>query len=310
MSGQATPVLRRHFWIAGSLSLLLPGLGHFYLGRIRWVSILIGGWVAFAAVLLTPIPLTFAGFAFAYLGMLSVYATACIHAAAVAWRSPFVVRRSYHRWYGYAAYVAVVSAAMTGVTFAVVRIGGYHPFRITSGSMNPTLRPGDYFIAKEGRFDARYVGGAIVYRRDEETHVHRLVAAGGDRVAVRDRQLVINGVTLARRPLCDVQLDMGAGKISEETLGSSRYAVQDLDVAISDRLSERDEEVLAPGQMFVVGDFRDNSADSRFYGASAESQYVGRALYIIWSDDWSRIGRSLSADLAASPKDHCPPGSK
>ena len=303
-------MLRRYFWIAGPLSFLALGLGHFYLGRIRWAAIFVGAWVAFAAVLLTPIPMTFAGFAFAYLGMLSVYAVACIHAALVAWRSPFVARRSYHRWYGYAAYVMVVSAAVIGVTSAVVPVGGYHPFRASSSSMNPTLRAGDYFVAKEGPFDARYVGEAIVYRRDEETLIHRLVAVGGDRLAVRDRQLVINGVALVRRPLCNVQLDMGAGKISEESLGRHRYAVQDLDVAISDTLNDREEDMLAPGQMFVVGDFRDNSADSRFYGASAESQYVGRALYIVWSDDWSRIGRSLSGDAAVSRNDYCPSAAK
>jgi signal peptidase I len=149
------------------------------------------------------------------------------------------------------------------------------------------------------------VGEAIVYRRADETHVHRLVAAGEDRVAVRGRKLVVNGVTLARRPLCDVQLEMGAGKVSEEGLGKRRYAIQHLDVAIGDRLSERDEEVLAPEQMFVVGDFRDNSADSRFFGASEQSAYVGRALYIIWSDDWSRIGRSLSTDQPVTAKDYC-----
>ncbi|NOT39543.1 MAG: signal peptidase I [Alphaproteobacteria bacterium] len=299
--------LRRYFWLAAPLSFFVLGLGQLYVGRIRWAAYFLVAWVAVAALLLTSVPLTFAGFAFAYLGLFSVYAVAGVHAGIIAWREPLIERRAYHRWYVYPTYAVIVPGAMMGVVYAVVGLGGYHPFRLASDAMAPTLRAGDYFVVKEELFDPRYVGEVVAYRRDDETHVHRLVAVAGDRVAVRGGRLIINGAELAVRPLCRVPAfpDGRTVEVAEERLGNHRYAVQNLDEG-SDFVREREEATLAPGQFFVMGDFRDNSMDSRMLGAFDESQFVGRALYIIWSDDRSRIGRSLLTDLPVVGKDHCP----
>jgi signal peptidase I len=199
---------------------------------------------------------------------------------------------------------------MIGAIYAAVHVGGYRPFRVSSSAMAPTLESGDYFMIKTGTFDARHVGEIAVYKRDDgKDHVHRIVAVVGDRIAVLGGNPVVNGRTPAVRPLCRALAPSNglSVQISEESFDSRRHAIQQLDEGI-EIMRERKEEQLAAGQFFLMGDFRDNSADSRVHGASDEKQFVGRALYIIWSDDWSRIGRRLSANTSIASSDYCSGG--
>jgi hypothetical protein len=84
-------------------------LGQLYAGQIRWSAYFLGAWAAFLALLFTPLPSTFPGFAFAYLGLMAVNVATFLHAGVVAWREPVIERRPYHRWYVYVAYVAGAS---------------------------------------------------------------------------------------------------------------------------------------------------------------------------------------------------------
>lgn len=234
-------------------------------------------------------------------------AVAFVHAGISAWREPFIEGRPYHRWYVYAVYILVCIPAMMATIYASTTLGGYRAFRVASTAMTPTLLAGDYFIMKAGPFDPRNVGEVVLYRRDDNRiHVHRLVATAGDLVAVQGGRLIVNGEALGIQPLCRAQSSGGeAAEVFEERLGSRRYAVQHFDKSV-ELMREREEGALQMGQFFVMGDNRDNSADSRAYGDFAESQFVGRALYVIWSDERERIGRSLSPDLPVVASEHCP----
>jgi len=313
--GQA---LRRHWWVAALLSLVVPGLGQFYAGRIREAVVFLAVWVVLLVLFQTPLPMTFAGFAVVYVGLIAVRLAAFVHAVAIVWRGPTVERQAYHRWYGYAGYAAIVLGSLLILGFGVLSDvggppawGGYHPFRVVNNSMEPTLRPGDYIMvdtSSSGSAGVREaVGHVVVYARDTP-YMHRMVAAGGDRVALRNAQLIVNDRALPRKDLCVLQdPETGDAQLSIETNGKPQYVVQQLtayDGAESPQ-REYEEVALEADQFFVVGDARDGSNDSRFSGALRDEQFTGRALYIFWSGDWARIGRSLAPDAPIVRADYC-----
>ena len=205
----------------------------------------------------------------------------------------------------------------------------YEPFNIPSESMLPGLQVGDYlFVAKwpygYGRlslplglplFDGR-VGAALPARgdvivfktpRDNRTdYIKRVVGLPGDRVRMTGGQVEINGVLVPRRPATPVSVALpSSGSCPGQAVpgnGSCRYPAfaerlpNDITVATLDQVpgNVRDDTpvVTVPaGQLFVLGDNRDDSADSRFtvaeggVGLVPVANIIGRADFIFFSVD-------------------------
>lgn len=322
---RAQGALRRNALVAALLSFFAIGLGQLYAGQIRWAGCFFAAWLVCLALLHTALLSSFAGFAFVYLGLLAVQLGAIAHAGVAAWQTPLIARQAYHRWYVYVLYLAVAFGAVSGLLFGDFEdmggpapFGGYKPFRMASVPMEPTLRLGEYVMVKAASAadpDMRgYVGNAVVYVLSEQTYIHRMVAIGGDRIAMQAGKVVLNGRALPRDALCAAALSdsTAEAKLSVETNGARTYVVQHSTAEGAEYVAfkgERDEEVLEPDQFFVIGDSRDYSSDSRTRGALRNEQLVGRALYIFWSDDWSRVGRSLSPDAPIVRADYCGAGS-
>src|SRR5512144_2665921 len=186
----------RRPWLAALLAALCQGLGHLYAGRplaaiaVHAVSIAIGVAAVFALRqgLGLVVAATIGSFAF-WLAQAILAARAARHAAA----GP-------RRWFSHPlALLMILGAAVVESTAlgsflkANVAQTAYMP----SGSMTPTLRPGDYFVIAAG--GPRELGGAVVLfaappsnpRRDDI--VRRVVAVEGDTVELRDGLLVVNG---------------------------------------------------------------------------------------------------------------------
>jgi signal peptidase I len=312
--------LRRHWWVAGLLSFLAIGLGQVYAGQVRWAAIVIAVWLGLLALFHTSLPSSFAGFALVYLSLVALQPVVIGHAAVTAWRNPVIARQPFHHWVFYVLYAGVALLILSGLAFGAFEtvggpsaFGGYKPFRMTSVPMEPTLRRGDYVMVKSASAAdsdmGSYVGHVVVYV-SEHTYIHRMVAVGGDRIAMQSGQVVVNGRVLPREALCTTPLSDSSAeaKLSVETNGARKYVVQNSTAEGAEYtafLGERDEEVLEADQFFVIGDSRDYSNDSRSGGPLRNEQLVGRALYIFWSDDWSRIGRSLSPDAPFVRADYC-----
>jgi signal peptidase I len=132
------------------------------------------------------------------------------------------------------------------------------PFSIPSGSMEPTLVQGDRILV--ARFAYRFgdpkPGDVVVFdppTSSKEEYVKRVVAVAGDTVAVHDGKLYVNGEPMTEPYLKDTNL---AGTF---------------------------EEITVPKDMvFVMGDNRNNSADSRVFGPVPKSSILGRAFAIYW----------------------------
>ena len=317
--------IRRHWWAAALIGLVAPGLGQLYTGRSRLAGLLVAAFFAFFALFLTGVPMTFAGFVFAFGGGLLVSWGGLIEAGLHAWRHTTVTRRSYHRWYVYVAYGMAFTLFTYGVNLGLLEsvglrsmFGFYQPFKVSSDSSLPNMMRGEYFFVArstgEERRDPRAAIGYLAVVRwpgVEGEYVYRLLGVSGQRISVQDTVVSIDGQALPRRDLCTVH-DVQSGltiRRSVETLDGATHVMQNFDDG-SEFARNADEVTVPGGQFFVMGDNRGNANDSRSRGPVANEDFVGRALYVFWSNDWSRIGKSLVPGAEIDRAVYCSPGAK
>lgn len=197
------------------------------------------------------------------------------------------------------------------------------PFKIPSGSMLPTLQIGDFILVDKNTYGIRLPvlnvkviergspqrGDVIVFRYPEDPsldYIKRVVAVPGDTVAYQDKQLTVNGQRIALAPLDDY-LDtqrMIYLKQFRESLGPGghRLLVDPRDPPIREdaglfsvhrencRYNHAGVICKVPeGHYFVLGDNRDNSRDSRYWGFVPDENIVGKAFFI-WFN-FSELGR-------------------
>ena len=192
------------------------------------------------------------------------------------------------------------------------------PFRIPSGSMMPTLLAGDFILVNKYSYgiklpvlDTKVIevgnpqrGDIAVFRYPEDPsvdYIKRIVGLPGDHIRYEDKTLYINGVEAPQRYLGEYTgvgagLGMSGASLREETLGDVPHEI----LVQSRRRIAEGEFVVPPGHYFAMGDNRDNSNDSRFWGPVPEHYLVGRA-FMIWMSwdsasggvNWSRIGTRL-----------------
>lgn len=173
------------------------------------------------------------------------------------------------------------------------------PFQIPSGSMIPTLEVGDFILVNKYTYGLRLPvtgtkllsvneperGEVIVFfpPHDHRYFIKRVVGMPGDTVVYENGELRINGETVDRASIGDVRIETAVGMMPgtryTERLGDSEHQVQVVNG--NRREGVRTQWVVPPGHYFMMGDNRDNSADSRVWGAVPEENIVGKA-FAIW----------------------------
>lgn len=163
-------------------------------------------------------------------------------------------------------------------------------YNIPSGSMKPTLLVGDFILVNKlvYRFSEPKRGDIVVFKYPIDPNIDfikRIVALPGEEVEVRNNQVFINGKPL---PLIEVGRgeENGVRKvIYEEVLPEGiKHKVQFYE---DFPFSKRDfgPVVVPPNHYFVMGDNRDNSEDSRYWGFLPRENIVGKAFVIYFSGD-------------------------
>ncbi len=194
------------------------------------------------------------------------------------------------------------SLGMALVLFVVIRTFLIEAFQIPSGSMERTLLAGDFLFVNKAvygaqipgtnarlpRFEAPRRGDVIVFaypKNPELNYVKRVVGVSGDTVEMRGGEVRVNRKPLAEPyvqrvdPGHDV-FDPDFGWQRDYLVGGSRGA--------REYHPTRDTWgplVVPPGKYFVLGDNRDNSSDSRYWGFVDESAIKGRPLVVYFSYD-------------------------
>lgn len=209
-------------------------------------------------------------------------------------------------------------AIAVGVTL-LFRFFFFQPFNIPSGSMKPTLLVGDFILVDkieygyskasliwpltrmplEGRLfgSTPEIGEVVVFKNaadQNKDYIKRVVGMPGDTVQVISGVLHVNGQRVQRELLPDVPPTCGQGsgynaaRVYRETLpgGGPSYVVQECrgDANILDNTPKL---TVPEGHYFMMGDNRDNSADSRTttVGFVPQDQLVGKATRVAFSVD-------------------------
>jgi signal peptidase I len=285
----------RAIW-AAALSFFQPGLGQVYAGAWKLgVALYVVG-AAYILVLinatrfLPPTPAFAAAFLLGFLPYLAIPIDAVLRVRRPHARAP--VRWFRSTWTA----AAVMLAVWVGLSFASLNTPGWRAFSIPSGSNLPTLVPGDYVFGQVGRANAIPAYGDMLLfgsPRDPNTiYIKRVVGLPGDRVQLVRGTLVINGQQ-TKRQFVD---DWNAGPMKrvakryEETLSSGRsYYILASDEGVWENTAEY---LVPPRHLFVLGDYRDDSLDSRMleqFGFVPMSNVLGPAVTIYWSKDPSRM---------------------
>jgi signal peptidase I len=214
--------------------------------------------------------------------------------------------------------IVVVTQAL--LIALVVRSFLFQPFNIPSGSMIPTLLVGDYlFVSKysygfskhsfpfspdlfEGRIFGKEPerGDVVVFKlpRDNSTdYIKRVIGLPGDHIRMVNGHLTINGQPVKKELIGKKDVSAGSGyrdraTLYRETLPNGvSYVSQELDM-FGNMLGRNTPDFEVPaGHYFMMGDNRDNSLDSRYWGFVPEANLVGKAIFIWMNfEDLKRIG--------------------
>jgi signal peptidase I len=191
-----------------------------------------------------------------------------------------------------------VEAIILAIVIALfVRTFVIQAYKIPSGSMKPTLQIGDHILVSKFNYGIKLpflrttlipVGApqrgdivVFIYPEDRsKDFIKRLIGVPGDTIEIRNKKIFLNGLPY-----------------------SDKHGVYVDNLVIPGAVQPRDNfgPVTVPeGSLFVMGDNRDESYDSRFWGFVSQKDVLGKALIIYWSWNqeehwirWSRIGGIL-----------------
>ena len=166
----------------------------------------------------------------------------------------------------------VETVVLTAIIFFVLQTVVAQPFKVEQVSMRDTIEDGQYVLVDKltPRFDGYHRGDIIVFSppanaeiQAGKPYIKRIIGIAGDRVAIQDGRVLVNGV-----PLNEPYLFAQDGMPQPTTPHS-----------------EVTSWVVGDGELFVMGDHRQRSSDSRDFGPVELSSVVGRAWLRYWPID-------------------------
>ena len=182
------------------------------------------------------------------------------------------------------------------------------PFRIPSGSMMPTLLVGDFILVNKFSYGVRLPvlntkiiemdepkrGDIVVFRFPKQPtvdYIKRVIGLPGDRIGYFGKKIYVNGQVVNQAPIERYQgVGQGSSMTGAEHLEEDLTGVKH-SILVSPGVPTVEDVFIVPqGQYFVMGDNRDNSNDSRYWGFVPEANLVGKAFFIWMNWDWENNG--------------------
>lgn len=212
----------------------------------------------------------------------------------------------------------------------VLRSFLYEPFRIPSGSMMPTLLVGDFILVNKYDYGLRLPvlhtkitrgekpkrGDVAVFRfpkNESLDYIKRVIALPGDHISYYNRRITVNGKQLSTEFVgtyqglgesSDLLINQGCDHVKarcevfNEILDEASYNMMNNPAM---RYRDDGELFVPPGHYFVMGDNRDHSNDSRYWGFVPEENLVGKAVMVWMHWDWRSGGTGLDVSRVGTP---------
>lgn len=268
---------RRRPFLAAFLNALCLGLGFLYVGRVGLavvfpvLMLFLIAMAAWTQVLLTPV-----GFFLLVLALLALWLGSVVLAFLLARRAGVVPLGRAQTGYAYLGFFVASVILLSLFTAYRAKLFGYETFSIPSSSMNETLMQGDFIMANTWAFSSRTParGEVVVFRHPVDPsilYVKRVIGLPGE------------------------VLDIGAGavRVNGEVLAESYVKPDNNQRLAFDRPGTHS---VPTDAYFLMGDNRDTSHDSRFWGAVPAENLYGSVVFIGFSFSgqdgirWDRVG--------------------
>jgi signal peptidase I len=165
----------------------------------------------------------------------------------------------------------VETLVLTLIIFLVIQTFVAQPYKVQQQSMEHTLEPDQYVLVDKltPRFDTYKRGDIVVFspppdwsREDDTPFIKRVIGLGGETVEIRDGAVFVDGT-----------------KIDEPYLFAAVDGEPTQPTTVPD---DEHRWVIPAGELFLMGDHRTNSSDSRMFGPVATGQVIGRAWLRYW----------------------------
>ena len=183
----------------------------------------------------------------------------------------------------------VETLVLTLIIFFVIQTFVAQPYQIRQQSMETTLEPDQYVLVDKltPRFDAYKRGDIVVFnppaawqQENGTPYIKRVIGVGGDTVEIRDGHVYVNGTELTEPYV--FKEDDGSTQTTEDPLNQGKWVVPD-------------------GELFLMGDHRGSSADSREFGTVKVGDVIGRAWLRYWPIDTFEVLPTPSHPELVSP---------
>jgi signal peptidase I len=263
--------------IALLLSLLTPGLGQMYNGQLKKATVFyLGGLLLTILLSLSGLFSNFYGMILCLAILVGYMILVMLDALLNAMKLQTITTRKYNRWYVYV--LIILTQAFLINPYAKSIIIPIKAYRIPASSMAPALLVGDHLVVNKKYYhnEKPIRGDIIVFPLPTNTskdYIKRVIGLSGEKLEIRNDNVFINNQRI-EEPYVEI------------TDASSPFTKKSPKADFGPI-------VVRPDNLFVLGDNRDHSYDSRYWGSVEISALKGKALYIYWARDKDRIGMEI-----------------
>lgn len=296
--------MKRNPIIAGCFSVLFTGLGQLYNGQPAKAILLL--LLPYIMILLFGL----IGMIESFYGMLAI----CVFYAAflliafidsIIWarRQNDYSLKPVNSWKYYIGFIVIWYFLIFSIPPFIKSALKYEALTVLTPSMEPTLMAGDKIMAVKIESNDIQIGDIITFTLgDGQKYVSRVMGLPEQSIAIEEDRVLIDGVSEIWDDLdivvsSDYQYQVFASILPTGKVIGTQKMLKYRDVNVPEFDNSNMELMVIPReQFFVLGDNRNNTLDSRIYGAVRAENIEKKVHYIWWSDDKGRIGKNLNKE--------------